>query len=44
MDWKERIAVEFLVEPLTEGWTHAQILKNYPHFADDDIQPALHYA
>ena len=39
-----RIAVEFLVEPLTEGWTHAQILKNYPHFADDDIQPALHYA
>jgi len=35
MDWKERIAVEFLVELLAEGWTHAQILKNYPHFADD---------
>ena len=39
-----RIAVEFLVELLAEGWTHAQILKNYPHLTDDDIQAALHYA
>ena len=39
-----RIAVEFLVELLAEGWTHAQILKNYPHLTDGDIQAALHYA
>lgn len=39
-----RIAVEFLVELLAEGWTHEQILKNYPQLAPDDIQAALHYA
>jgi uncharacterized protein (DUF433 family) len=39
-----RIAVEFLVELLAEGWTHEQILKNYPHLSADDIQAALHYA
>ncbi len=26
-----RIAVEFLIELLANGWTHEQILKNYPH-------------
>lgn len=26
-----RIAVEFLMELLASGWTHEQILKNYPH-------------
>jgi uncharacterized protein (DUF433 family) len=39
-----RIAVEFLVELLANGWTHEQILKNYPHLAEEDIQAALHYA
>ncbi len=39
-----RIAVEFLVELLAEGWTHAQILQNYPHLTEADIQAALHYA
>jgi uncharacterized protein (DUF433 family) len=39
-----RIAVEFLMELLAEGWTHEQILKNYPHLTPDDIQAALHYA
>ncbi|HEY2250868.1 MAG TPA: DUF433 domain-containing protein, partial [Planctomycetaceae bacterium] len=39
-----RIAVEFLIELLANGWTHEQILKNYPHLAEDDIQAALHYA
>lgn len=39
-----RIAVEFLVNLLAEGWTHEQILKNYPQLTSDDIQAALHYA
>ena len=36
-----RIAVEFLMELLAEGWTHEQILKNYPHLTSDDIQAAI---
>jgi uncharacterized protein (DUF433 family) len=39
-----RVAVEFLVELLAEGWTHEQILKNYPQLTAEDIQAALHYA
>jgi uncharacterized protein (DUF433 family) len=39
-----RIAVVFIVELLAEGWTHEQILKNYPHLTTEDIQAALHYA
>ena len=31
-----RIAVEFVVELLAEGWTHEQILKNYSQLADED--------
>jgi uncharacterized protein (DUF433 family) len=39
-----RIAVEFLLELLAEGWTHEEVVKNYPQLAADDIQAALHYA
>lgn len=39
-----RIAVEFIVELLAEGWTHEQIFGNYPQLTDEDIQAALHYA
>jgi uncharacterized protein (DUF433 family) len=39
-----RLAVEFLVDLLAEGWTHEQILGNYPQLTADDIQAALHYA
>jgi len=39
-----RIAVEFLLDLLANGWTHEQILKNYPHLTEEDIQAALHYA
>jgi uncharacterized protein (DUF433 family) len=39
-----RIAVEFLVELMAEGWTREQILKNYPQLTVADIQAALHYA
>lgn len=39
-----RIAVEFLIDLLAEGWTREQILKNYPQLTPDDIQAALRYA
>jgi uncharacterized protein (DUF433 family) len=39
-----RIAVEFLMELLANGWSQQQILNNYPHLTEDDIQAALHYA
>jgi uncharacterized protein (DUF433 family) len=39
-----RLAVEFLLELLAEGWTQEQILENYPQLAADDLLAALHYA
>jgi len=39
-----RLAVEFILDLLAEGWTHQQIEQNYPSLTDDDIQAVLHYA
>lgn len=39
-----RLAVEFLMELLAEGWSHEQILKNYPQLTEDDICAVLRYA
>jgi uncharacterized protein (DUF433 family) len=39
-----RIAVEFVVELLAEGWSHEEILKNYAALSEEDIKAALHYA
>jgi len=39
-----RIAVEFVVELLAEGWTFEQILANYPHLKAEDIRACLRYA
>jgi uncharacterized protein (DUF433 family) len=39
-----RIAVEFIVELLAEGWTHDEISSNYPQLTSEDVQAALHYA
>ena len=39
-----RIAVEFVIDLLAEGWTHDQILSNHPHFKSQDITACLHYA
>jgi len=38
-----RIAVEFIIELLGEGWTEAQVLENYPQLKRDDILAALQY-
>ena len=39
-----RLAVEFILELLAEGWSHEQILHNYPQLTEDDILAAIHYA
>lgn len=39
-----RIAIEFLLELLAEGWTSEQIVENYPQLRPEHIQAALHYA
>lgn len=39
-----RLAVEFLVDLMAEGWGVEQILGNYPQLTAADLQAALHYA
>lgn len=39
-----RIAVEFVVERLSQGWTVDQILQEYDYLTPDDIQACLSYA
>lgn len=39
-----RIAVEFILELLANGWTINEILKNYPQLKKEDITAALKYA
>ena len=36
-----RISVEFIIDLLAEGWSHQQVLENYPQITDDDIQASL---
>lgn len=39
-----RLAVEFIVELLADGWTEDAILTEYPGLAREDIQACLRYA
>jgi uncharacterized protein (DUF433 family) len=39
-----RLAVEFIVELLSQGWTENEILRNYPGITHDDITACLKYA
>jgi uncharacterized protein (DUF433 family) len=39
-----RIAVEFIVDLLAEGWSQEEILANYPRLSRDDILAALKWA
>ena len=39
-----RIAVEFLLDLMAEGWSQEEILRNYPQLAVEDIQAALAHA
>lgn len=39
-----RIAVEFVIELLAQGWTIEDILRNYPKLTREDIHACLNYA
>ena len=39
-----RLAVDFIVELLAEGWTEDQVLENYPGVTKADIRSCLAYA
>jgi len=39
-----RLAVEFIIELLAQGWAEEDILQNYPGITRQDIQACLAYA
>ena len=39
-----RLAVEFIVGLLAQGWSVEQVLDNYPGLAREDVQACLEYA
>jgi uncharacterized protein (DUF433 family) len=39
-----RLAVEFIVDLLAQGWTEDAIIENYPGISKDDIKACLAYA
>jgi uncharacterized protein (DUF433 family) len=39
-----RLAVEFIVELLAQGWTESDVLRNYPGITREDILACLGYA
>jgi uncharacterized protein (DUF433 family) len=39
-----RIAVEFIIDLLAQGWSIDEILRNYPGITVEDIQACLSYA
>ena len=39
-----RLAVEFIIDLLAQGWSEAQILDNYPGLTNEDVHACLSYA
>lgn len=39
-----RLAVEFIIDLLAQGWSNEEILLNYPGITIEDIQACLAYA
>ncbi|MBI4024315.1 MAG: DUF433 domain-containing protein [Verrucomicrobia bacterium] len=39
-----RLAVEFIIELLAQGWSESEILRNYPGLTHEDIRACLAYA
>jgi uncharacterized protein (DUF433 family) len=39
-----RLAVEFIIDLLAEGWPESEVLRNYPGITSEDIQACLRYA
>ena len=39
-----RLAVEFIIGLLAQGWSEAEVLRNYPGIAREDVLACLAYA
>ena len=39
-----RLAVDFIIDLLAQGWSEAEIIRNYPGLTHEDIQACLSYA
>ena len=39
-----RLAVEFVIDLLAQGWTEAEITRNYPTLTPEDVRACLVYA
>jgi len=39
-----RLAVEFIIDLLAQGWSEEEMLRNYPGLVREDIQACLAYA
>ena len=39
-----RLAVEFIIDLMAQGWSEADILRNYPRLTRQDLQACLGYA
>jgi uncharacterized protein (DUF433 family) len=39
-----RLAVDFIIDLLAQGWTEMEILRNYPGLTQEDIRACLVYA
>jgi len=39
-----RLAVEFIIDLLAQGWSESEIRRNYPGLTQEDIQACLSYA
>lgn len=40
---RPRVAPEFVIELMSQGWSEEYILFNYPQISKDDIQACLNY-
>jgi uncharacterized protein (DUF433 family) len=38
-----RLAVEFIIDLLAQGWSEAEILRNYPGITSEQIQACLNF-
>jgi uncharacterized protein (DUF433 family) len=39
-----RLAVEFIIDLLAQGWSETEILRNYPGVTQEDVRACLAYA
>ena len=39
-----RLAVEFIVDLLAQGWTESDLLDSYPNLTSEDVRACLAYA